>query len=439
LLRERRPPAASFLARASGALIIFPSMNIDITPKKAEGLSRLLEVSVPLEEVRSAEDRAAKRYASQVRIPGFRPGKAPPAMVRKRFADAIREEAIQSLVQEAFKTVIEREQLQLASQPHVHHVSFDEGKPLTFELHLEVRPEIDLARTTGFRVERTLRPVSDEQVREQIAALQDQRATWTPVEDRPAPEDMVTVAIASADEGRELEEEREYRIVIGEGQAIPGIEELITETLPGATTERPVRWPDDFPDETQRGVSKRVRVSVKDVKRKTLPELDDAFAREAGDFDSVAALERAVREDLERHAEREADAEVRQKLVSEISDANQFEVPSSWVAQMVKAYMEAYQIPEEESERFGAEFRPVAERQVRRDLIVESIAKKEGLTATAADIDERVAEVAGKRSADPGQVYASLQKAGRIAELERSITEDKVFAWLMEKNLVERK
>ncbi len=414
-------------------------MNIDITPKKTEGLSRLLEVSVPADEVRSAEDRAAKRYASQVRIPGFRPGKAPPAMVRKRFADAIREEAIQSLVQEAFKEVVEREKLQLASQPHIHHVHFDEGKPLTFELHLEVRPEIELARTTGFRVTRQLRVVSDEQLREQIATLQEQRAAWAPVEERPVAGDMVTVNIASADEAQNLGDEREYRIVIGAGQAIPGIEELITETAPETTTERPVRWPDDFQDESQRGVTKTVRVTVKDVKRKTLPELDDAFAREVGDFDSVEAMERAVREDLERHAEREADAELRQALINEISEANRFEVPASWVTQLVGAYIEAYRIPEEERERFGTEFRPVAERQVRRDLIVESIAKKEGLVATEADIDERVAEVARKREADPGQVYASLQKAGRIAELERSITEDKVFAWLMEKNLIEKR
>ncbi len=413
-------------------------MNIDITPKKTEGLSRLLEVSVPADEVRSAEDRAAKRYASQVRIPGFRPGKAPPAMVRKRFADAIREEAIQALVQEAFKQVVEREKLQLASQPHVHHVHFDEGKPLTFELHLEVRPEIDLARTTGFRVKRQVRFVTNEQLREQILALQEQRATWSPVEERPIAGDMVTVNIASADEAHDLGEDREYRIVIGAGQAIPGIEELITETAPGTTTERPVRWPDDFQDESQRGVMKTVRVTVKDVKRKTLPDLDDAFAREVGDFDSVDAMERAVRDDLERHAEREADAELRQALINEISEANRFEVPDSWVTQLVSAYMEAYQIPEEERERFGTEFRPVAERQVRRDLIVESIAKKEALGATEADIDDRVSDVAKKRDADPGQVYASLQKAGRIAELERSITEDKVFAWLMEKNLIEK-
>jgi trigger factor len=176
---------------------------------------------------------------------------------------------------------------------------------------------------------------------------------------------------------------------------------------------------------------------VNDVKRKALPELDDALAREVGDFDSLDALRTAVREDLSRHAEREADAEVRQKLVDEVIAANPFDVPPSWVNQLVQAYFEAYQIPAEERERFANEFRPMAERQVRRDLVIDTIAQRENLAATESDIDDRVAEIAQKRGADPGAVYASLQKAGRIKELERSITEDKVFGWLMEKNLVE--
>jgi trigger factor len=412
-------------------------MNIEITPKKAEGLERLLEVSVPVEEVRSAEDRATRRYASQVRLPGFRPGKAPAAMVRKKFADAIRQEAIQSVVQEAFKEVIEREKIELATQPHVHDLKFDEGKPLTFELHLEVRPQVDLPRTTGFRVSRTRREITNENVREQIDNLREQRATWTPISERPLPGDMVTVQLATADDNGHVGEGKEYRLVLGGGQAIPGIEELIMETAPGATTERPVRWPDDFPDEAQRGKTKMVRVTVSDVKRKSLPELDDAFAREVGDFDSLEALTSAVREDLTRHAEREADSEVRQQLIEHIIDANPFDVPPSWVNQLVQAYMEAYQIPEPDRERFASEFRPVAERQVRRDLVIDTVAQREGLAATEADIDARVAEVAQKRGAEPGQVYASLQKAGRLKELERSITEDKVFNWLLERSTIE--
>lgn len=413
-------------------------MNIEITTKKSEGVERLLSVSVPEETVRTAEEQAARRYASRVRLPGFRPGKAPAAIVRKRFGEAIRKEALESLVQEAYKEVIEREKLKLAGQPHIHAVEFAEGKPLTFELHLEIRPEVALPRTSGFRVKRTAPFVADEQVTEQIENLREQRATWTPLAERPAPADMVTVELTTADDdGGALAEGKEYRIVLGAGQAIPGIEELVMEALPGQTIERPVKWPDDFPDEAQRGKTKMVRVTLKDVKRKSLPSLDDALAREVGDFDSLDALTKAIREDLERHAERGAEADVRQRLVDEILSANPFEVPPSWVNQLIEAYAQAYQIPQEEAGRFATEFRTMAERQVRRDLVIETIADREGLTATEADIDARIAEVAEKRQADPGQVYASLQKAGRLREIERSITEERVFTWLLERNTIE--
>lgn len=412
-------------------------MNIEITPKKSDGVERLLQISVPVETVRDAEDKAARRYATQVRLPGFRPGKAPAAMVKKKFADAIRQETLESLVQEAYKEVVEREQLKLASQPHVHDVKFGDNEPLTFELHFEVRPDIALARTQGFRVQRTERHITDEQVREQVDQVREQRAAWAPVEDKPAPGDMVTVVLATADDTGAMPEGKQYPLVLGAGQAIPGIEELIMEARPGQTVERPVKWPEDFPDEAQRSKTKTVRVTLQDVKRKTLPELDDAFAREVGDFDSIDALKKAVRDDLEANAQRETESEVRQRLLDDIIGANQFDVPPSWVSQLVDAYANAYQVPEGEKERFTTEFRPMAERQVRRDLVIDTVAERESLTATEADLDDRIAETAAKRGADPGQLYASLQKAGRLKELERSITEDKVFKWLMERNTIE--
>ncbi|MDQ6828507.1 MAG: trigger factor [Gemmatimonadota bacterium] len=412
-------------------------MNLEITPKKSEGTERLLAVSVPVEEVIAAEEQAATRYATKVRLPGFRPGKVPAAMVRKRFAEAIRQEAIEALVQGAFKQVVDEQKLRVVGQPHIDNLEFNDGKPLTFELHLEVHPELKLERTTGFRVTRTPRVVNDDSVREQIDQLRDQRAAWSPVTDKPMPGDMVTVNLATADESGAMSDGKEYRVVLGEGQAIPAIEEVIMETAPGETTERKVKWPDDFPDESQRGKTKMVRAAVVDVKRKSLPALDESFAREAGDFDSVDALTKAVRTDLERMAQRETDAEVRQRLVDEIISANPFDVPQVWVQQLIQSYAEAYQIPETEREKFAGEFRSVAERQVRRDLVIETIAEREKLKASEADIDTRVAEVAEKNNSDPGKVYASLQKAGRLAELERSITEDKVYGWLLEKNDVQ--
>ena len=412
-------------------------MDIQITTKKSEGVERLLEVSIPLATVSAEEDKQARRYASTVRLPGFRPGKAPAAMVKKRFKDAIWQQVLETLVQEAFKEVMEREKLDVAAQPHVHDVKFDEGQPLTFELHLEVRPTIELKRTEGFRVERTASPVTEETVTEQIEKLRDDKATWTPVDDQPREADMVKVLLATPqDAGADMPEGRPYDLVLGGGQAIPGVEELVMELKAGESKERNVKWPDDFPDEAQRGVSKNVRVTLQEVKRKSAPPLDDDFARAVGDFDSLEALRAAVRTDLEEHSSRDADALVRQTLLDHVAEANPFAVPPSWVRRMIDGYMQAYQIPDDQRETFSVEFAAVAEKQVRRDMLIDAIAAQENLTATEKDVDDRVAKVAEQRKADPGQVYASLQKAGRLPEIERSITEEKVFEWLTARNEV---
>jgi trigger factor len=412
-------------------------MNMEITPRETSGVDRHVQVSVPVETVRDAEEKAARRYASTVRLPGFRPGKAPAAMVRKKFADAIRQEAVESLVRDAYKEIVEKQDLKVASQPHVHDLTFEEGKPLTFEIHFELRPTIELARTQGFRVSRRKVSVAEDEVGEQIERLRDQRAAWTPIEDKPMPGDMVNVQMSTGDKADTAGEEKAYPLVLGTGQAIPGIEELIMEAAPGQTVQRPVRWPDDFPDEAQRGQTKTVRITLNDVKRKEAPPLDDAFAREVGDFESLDALRSAVRNDLTELATRDADADVRQKLVDEIIGANPFEIPKSWIQQMVQSYAEAYQVPEEERDRFATEFRAMAERQIRRDLVIETIAERENLAATEKDIDDKLSEQAEKRGVNPGQLYAQMEKSGRLKEIERSLTEDKVFKWLMERNEIQ--
>ena len=411
-------------------------MTITITPTESAGVSRRMQISVPADTVASYEEKAARKYATQARIPGFRPGKAPAAMVRKRYAAEVRQEAIELAMNDAFREAVDRAGLKLAAQPHVHDLKAEPGQPLEFELHCEVRPELTLETLDGLTVVRRDSVVTDNLIDDQLEKLREQKADWAPVEDKPAPGDMVTVMLATADADGSLPEGKEYRLVLGGGQAIAGIEELIMETALGGTTERQVRWPEDFPDESQRGATKLVRVLLTDVKRKSLPALDDAFAREIGDFDTVQILRDAVRADMGEHSKREAEADVRGQIIDQIVEANPFDVPKAWVMQLVEGYMQMYGVPDAEKGRFTQEFVPMAERQVRRDLIIDTIAERESLTASASAVDARIEELAKARNVDPGQVYAQLQKSGRLQEIERELTEGLVFGWLLEKNPV---
>jgi trigger factor len=228
-----------------------------------------------------------------------------------------------------------------------------------------------------------------------------------------------------------------HDLVLGENQAIPELEEQIMSLLPGESTDAEVRFPEDHPDEARRGQTRRVHIVLHEVKRQELPPLDDALAREAGDFESLDALRAAIRQDLERESAREADAELRQQLIAQIVEANRVEAPHSLVHRLLHGYAEMYKVPEDQMAGFEQQFHPVAENQVRRDLVLDALVEAHGLRATEAEIDERINSMAAARGTPASQVYASLQKANRLQELERVLTEDKVFDFLLKQSTIE--
>jgi trigger factor len=410
--------------------------GIEITKAKEEPGSALFRVAVTPERVQRAEDKAAHALAQRARLPGFRQGKAPIAVVRKRYGDAIREQVLREVIGESWKATIEREKLDPIADPHVHDLKFEAGAPLTFELHVEVKPELTLERLGGFTLTRTVGPVTDDTVGEQLEELRRQRAAWVPLDaERAKPGDLAAVTLATIEDGV-AGEAKPYRVVLGQGQAIPDVEEQIMSLAVGESRDADVRFPADFPDEAKRGQSRRVRITLQEVKRQELPALDDAFAREVGDFDSLEALRQAVRSDLEVEARRSADAGVRRQLIEQIVAANGVPAPRSLVGRVLRAYAQAYQVPDERFEGFAQEFFPLAEAQVRRDLVLDHVARARGLHATEEELDGRISEIARRRDVPPGQVYAELQKAERLKELEQSITEEKVFAHLLAQSTV---
>jgi trigger factor len=413
-------------------------MNQITVEKTAEdSASKSLHVTVPVDRVREAEARALKYYAKRARLPGFRPGKAPETVVRKRFGDAIRQTVLEEVFRESWETAKTAESLKPINQPSVSNLKFEDGSPIEFELHVEVRPELKLERVGGFKLERRVAPVADSAVDEQLARIQEHKAAWIPVEGaKPTPGQMVRVEVAPIENGV-AGAAQPHELVLGDNQAIPELEERIMSLTPGETAEAEVRFPDNHPDEARRGQTRQVRITLHDVKRQELPPLDDALAREAGDFENLDALRAAVRQDLEREANREADAEVRRNLVGQLVEANRVEAPHSLVHRLLHAYAEMYKVPEDQLEGFEQQFHTIAEEQVKRDLALDALIDAQGLQATEAELDERINSMATARGVPVAQVYASLQKSNRLQELERAITEEKAFDFLLKQSTVE--
>ena len=410
--------------------------DIQVTKVGEEPGAATLRVEVPLERVQAAENEAAQLFQKRAKLPGFRKGKVPLQVVRKKFEDAIRESVIRELVEHGWKTAVDQEDLKPIADPRVRDLKFEPGSPVSFEIQVEVKPEITLDRLGGFKVTRRAAPVTDAMAEDQLDELRRQKAPWVPLTDtKPSNGELVSVTIATITDG-EPEEPHQYQLLLGEGQAIPDLEERIMELTPEQTADATVRYPDDFSDETKRGQTRTVRITLHEVKHQELPELTDDLARELGDFDSVEQLTAAVRQDLEANATREADAAVRGELIEQIIAANSLEAPRPLVQRLLSAYAQAYEVPDDQLEKFSAEFGPIAERQVRRDLILDHVAERENLAASEEELDGRIEEIAKKRGSEPAQVYASLQKANQLRELERSLTEEKVFSYLLDQSTV---
>src|ERR1044071_3478513 len=400
--------------------------TITVTTTAEDAASKALRVSVPVERVQEAEEKAVRQYARRARLPGFRPGKAPEAVVRRRFSQEIRQWVLEEVIREGWEEAKSAESLQPVADPSVRKRKFEAGQPVEFELLVEVRPELTLGRVGGFMLSRSVAPVTDQEVTEQIGRLREQRAAWLPVEGtKPSPGQMVRVEVAPIEDGV-VKEAQPYTLVLGDGQAIPALEEKIMSILPGETVDALVQYPDDHAEAERRGTSRTVRLTLHEVKRQELPPLDDSFAKEVGDFDTLDALRSAVRRDLEAGAAREADAGVREQLVQQLVEANNVVAPPSLVDRMLHGLLHAYGVPHEKAEAFYGEFRPVAIAQVRREMVLAAVAEREGLRATEAELDGRIARIAEQRGSSPAAVYPSLQEAKRLPELERAIPEEKV-------------
>ena len=415
-----------------------PMPDISIVKTKEDAGSKSLQVTVPVDRVRAAEHKALRYFSQRARLPGFRPGKAPEAVVRRRFGEQIRQTVLEELIRESWDQALSAEALKPIAEPHIHDLKFEDGQALEFEFHVEVRPDVKLAKATGFTVQRTVKPVTAEDVEEKLRDLAERKANWIPVEGaKPAPGQMVRLEVAPFEgDNAEPGSAQPYTMVLGEGRAIPDVEERVMTLVPGQTVDTDVRFPDDFPDEARRGQTRKVRITLHEVKRQELPVLDDAFAREVGDFETLDALRQALRADLETDAKAQADASVRQELLQQIYAANEVPTPPSLVNRLIQGYMQAYQIPAEQFEPFSAEFRPMAEQQVRRELVLDALVETEQLAATEKEIDERIARLAEGRNVPPGQLYAEFEKAGRLRDLERSRTEETAFAWLLSHSTV---
>ena len=411
--------------------------SLEISLDEQDSWRRVMSVTIPASIVQAEEQNAAKQLASRARLKGFRKGRVPTKVIENRFGGTLRQEALDKLIGSAYKQALASKELRPISEGELEDLQYKPEEDLIFTIAFDIEPVIELGRLSGFVVERPAVEIGGDQIDEVLGRIQEQNGVWQPLEEgSPAEKDLVSVKITRLQEEVESSDEgREYDLIIGSGDAIPDIEASILTLQVGETGDFDISFPDDFPDESQRGNSESVRIALTARRQMDLPPLDDDLAKQVGEFESLDEQKTKVREDMEKEASQQADSTARSRLIDLIVEANPFDVPTSMVRRYSDGIMgDISEIAEEQLAEFRDQIRPEAERAVKRILVIEQIAEAQSLQATEDDIDVRVEEIAEANSTDAAKVYAELQKAGRIETLERELTEKAVFDFLFEQS-----
>jgi trigger factor len=407
--------------------------GLEVQIEEGEAWRRRLKIKVSPGRVASTRSMERDRLAQSVRLKGFRPGKIPTEIVEQRFGPAIDDRTVRRLVEDAYLEAIEDHDLHPVGDPEIGDVEYEEGSSLSFLAEFDVVPELRLERTGGFRIERPSVDASDEEVEQILERVRGEQAVWEPVERQPEEGDLVSVRIGPAD-GAESDSHA-YRFELGSGQAIADVEEAIRTLAPGESGEFEVSFPDDFDDEELAGRRRTLRIELADVKRRELPPLDDELARSVGDFETLEALRTAVRDDVRRHAEQEAEDTVRQRILDSIAEANPFEVPGAMVEQYLDRIIQA---PEEADAERVREARdqiyPGAERQIRRQLILDRLLEEGAYDATDEELEAKLAEMAERRGVEVQNLRRKLNREKQMERLRRQMAVDKLFEELEDRS-----
>jgi trigger factor len=417
-------------------------MRVDV--HEIGACKRRLEVEETPEVVREAWERAFAQVQKEARLPGFRKGKVPRSMIKLHFSDDVRQEVARRLIPEVYRQALAETQLQPVEEPDLQQVTLEESAALKFSAVVEIKPTIALGRYVGLSVTHTPKPFAETEVEEALGQLQEQHAEYRSVE-RPADAgDLVIVDYTLTPEGMEPRTETGHSFTIGAGAVMPEIDEAAIGLEPGGSRQTRVRFPDAHPNENLRGKAADALVRVNEVKEKVLPPLDDDFARSVGEFETLDALRAELRRGLEARRAQEN----RRALESAVTDAalaeHPFEVPETLVLRQVASQIEHMRERMRQQgvdpdrlpwdyQKMADELKPGAERAVRRALLIEAIAEKEGLRPSETDVEAEIERMARSSQRPPAAVRSMLERDGALDGLRIALMETRTLDFLIER------
>jgi trigger factor len=405
---------------------------------------REIEIQIPSEEVSRETDARIQKYQKLARIPGFRQGHAPPSIIRQRFSQDIQNDVIDALVPKYFRKETDRLGLIPISQPRVSDLHAHAGEAMHFKASFEVMPEVKVEGYKELRAEHPEISVTDEEVEQSLKGLQEQKAAFAPVEGR---------AIADGDyaqaslDGTPKQDEAgtkpvhmdDVLVEIGGKNTMPEFTQNLRGVTAGEERTFDVVYPEDFSDERLKGKTFTYRVKVQAIKQKTLPELNDDFAKELGEFSTLEDVRQRIREGMEHERRHEAERAAKDKLLAELIRRNEFEVPEALVERQIDVRLErglralaaqglkAEDMKKMDLPRLRAGQRDQALGEVKAALLLDRIADEEKIEVGDDEINREIEALATQTNQAPDAIRARLTRDGALDRIRNRIRNEKAL------------
>ena len=424
-------------------------------------------VEIPSDIVDAHIDRVARSYSRQARIPGFRQGKVPPTLIKKRFREQILHDVAHDLIPRAIDEALRERGLEPVDTPDVKDVSLDEGQALTFTATFETLPPIEPGPLNTILLTRPAVTLEDGAVEKTLDQLRNRAARYEPVEGRGAePGDTVTLDIerkpiaagdpstgsgSSRAASRDDKPDHHHDVVVEIGGKAnpPGFDEHLLGLSAGAQKSFTIHYPDDYAVKEMAGTSVDYAVNVKDLRKRALPELDDEFAKDVGEFETLQALRDRIEQDLQREAESEADRNLRGALMKELAGRVTVDLPDSLVEreldrrteEFARRLMDQNIDPRRANidwDQFRDSQRDASRESGKSALVLDEISRRENVSVSDEDIEKDVAQYAERSGLTPAAVRARLEKDGALSRLAAGLRREKTLDYVLSQAQVVR-
>ena len=410
-----------------------------------ETCKRELAFTVEWADVEKDVSAMINQYRKQARLPGFRPGKAPAAVVRSRFWKEIQEEVLKSLLPRVFWEKAREDELKVVGSPDVTDLHFESGEPVTFQTEFEVFPDFDLKEYRRIEVPYSEPEVTDDDLKQELERLREQHVSYRNLDPRPLKDGDIAVLKLQSEAGPDTPrvEQDEVMITIGEEGTLPEFSENLRGKSPGDTADFEVKYPDDFNSEQLAGKTVPFHAEVLHLREKELPELDDDFAKDVGSYSSIDELKNQIREAIGTHRRQTASGQAKEALVDTLVKRHTFPIPKRLVEQRIvsrterqlRALAEQGVDPSKldlDWRKVSEGERPGAERDVRAGLILERIADAEDIQVASEELDEPIRQYAAQHKKSASEARKELAENGTLDRVRSQMRSDKTLGFLFD-------